>query len=45
VPNTLDSEKLAPQDGTRVVNNRIYSNHNERAPTKALQYPDRIKLR
>ncbi|QIA27666.1 hypothetical protein DYI95_009210 [Thermaerobacter sp. PB12/4term] len=28
VPNTLDSEKLAPQDGTRIVNNLIYSNHN-----------------
>lgn len=39
VPNTLDSEKLAPQDGTRIVNNLIYSNHNLDAPTKALQYP------
>ncbi|HEX6989562.1 MAG TPA: right-handed parallel beta-helix repeat-containing protein [Bacillota bacterium] len=39
VPNTLDSERLAPQDGTRIVNNLIYSNHNARAPAKALQYP------
>ncbi|HEY8488122.1 MAG TPA: right-handed parallel beta-helix repeat-containing protein [Thermaerobacter sp.] len=39
VPNTLDSEKLAPQDGTRIVHNLIYSNHNLEAPTKALQYP------
>lgn len=39
VPNTLDSQRLAPQDGTRIVNNDIYSNHNEEAPTFPLQYP------
>lgn len=39
VPNTLDSERLAPQDGTRIAGNQIYANHNERAPVKALQYP------
>ena len=39
VPNTLDSEKLAPQDGVRIVRNRVYSNHNRQAPAKALQYP------
>lgn len=39
VPNTLDSEKLAPQDGVRIVRNLVYSNHDERAPAKALQYP------
>ena len=39
VPNTLDSERFAPQDGTRIVGNLVYSNHNESAPVKRLQYP------
>jgi hypothetical protein len=39
VPNTLDSEALAPQDGTRITGNLVYSNHNAQAPVKALQYP------
>lgn len=39
VPNTLDSERLAPQDGARIAGNRVYANHNERAPAKRLQYP------
>lgn len=39
VPNTLDSEALAPQDGTRIAGNLVYANHNEGAPVKPLQYP------
>lgn len=39
VPNTLDSERLAPQDAVRVINNLVYSNHNLRAPAERLQYP------
>ncbi len=39
VPNTLDSERLAPQDGTWILGNLIYSNHNAQAPVKRLQYP------
>ncbi|MDY6764677.1 MAG: right-handed parallel beta-helix repeat-containing protein [Halobacteria archaeon] len=39
VPNTLDSEKLAPQRSIRIANNEIHDNNNANAPTKALQYP------
>ncbi|MGH7628032.1 MAG: right-handed parallel beta-helix repeat-containing protein [Gemmatimonadales bacterium] len=39
VPNTLDSERLAPQDGVRIVRNLVYGNHNRRAPAEMLQYP------
>jgi plastocyanin len=39
VPNTLDSEALAPQDGTRIVGNLVYSNHNTQAPAERLSYP------
>lgn len=31
--------RVALTDGTRIVNNQIYSNHNERAATKAQPYP------
>jgi len=39
VPNTLDSEKLAPQRRTRVENNEVVGNNNEDAPTLAIGYP------
>lgn len=39
VPNTLDTERLAPQDNVRIVGNLIYANHNASAPFKRLQYP------
>jgi plastocyanin len=39
VPNTLDSERLPPQDAVRVLNNLVYANHNRRAPAELLQYP------
>jgi plastocyanin len=39
VPNTLDSERLPPQDAVRVIGNLVYSNHNRRAPAELPQYP------
>jgi hypothetical protein len=39
VPNTLDSEKLAPQSAARIENNTVYANNNETAPTKSIGYP------
>lgn len=39
VPNTLDTEQLAPQVGTRIVGNIIVDNGNARAPTKRIAYP------
>lgn len=39
MPNTLDSERLPPQDAVRVLNNLVYANHNRRAPAELLQYP------
>ena len=34
VPNTLDSEELAPQDGAYIAGNRVYDNNNSHAPAK-----------
>jgi plastocyanin len=34
VPNTLDSEKLAPQRGVYIAGNRVFDNNNENAPAK-----------
>jgi hypothetical protein len=34
VPNTLDSERLAPQRGVYIAGNLVYDNNNERAPAK-----------
>ena len=39
VPNTLDTERLPPQDNVRILGNLIYGNHNTNAPFKRLQYP------
>lgn len=39
VPNTLDSEALAPQRRTRVEGNEVVGNNNEDAPTLAIGYP------
>lgn len=39
VPNTLDSEALAPQRGVRIENNDVLDNNNENAPTKAIGFP------
>lgn len=39
VPNTLDSESLAPQSAARIENNTVYANNNETAPTKGIGYP------
>ncbi len=39
VPNTLDTERLAPQVGTRIVNNVIVSNGNPKAAIKSITYP------
>lgn len=39
VPNTLDSESLAPQRGVRIENNEVVGNNNEEAPTKAIGFP------
>ncbi|HEX6544224.1 MAG TPA: right-handed parallel beta-helix repeat-containing protein [Ktedonobacterales bacterium] len=32
VPNTLDSEKIAPEQGTTIINNYVHDNGNVRAP-------------
>ncbi len=39
VPNTLDSEALAPQRGMVIAGNWVHDNNNTDAPAKALQYP------
>lgn len=38
-PNTLDSEPLAPQDGTTIIHNLVENNNNYDAPAKVLQLP------
>lgn len=38
-PNTLDSEPLAPQDGTTIIHNLVENNDNYDAPAKVLQLP------
>lgn len=38
VPNTLDSEALAPQRSVTIVNNRVHGNHNLAAPAKRRLY-------
>ncbi|WP_256684300.1 right-handed parallel beta-helix repeat-containing protein [Halococcus qingdaonensis] len=38
VPNTLDSEALAPQSAMRIENNEVYDNNNADAPAKAFGY-------
>lgn len=37
VPNTLDSERLAPQRGTTIAGNWVHDNNNVTAPAKPLQ--------
>ena len=37
VPNTLDSEKLAPQRGATIAGNWVHDNNNTAAPAKPLQ--------
>ncbi len=39
LPNTLDSEKLAPEHQTIIVDNLVYNNNNASAPFKSLEYP------
>jgi plastocyanin len=39
VPNTLDSERLAPQRATTIQGNWVHDNDNPDAPAKRLQYP------
>jgi plastocyanin len=39
VPNTLDSEELAPQRGMVIAGNWVHDNNNAQAPAKDLQYP------
>jgi len=39
VPNTLDSEELAPQHGAVIAGNWVHDNNNEDAPALELQYP------
>jgi plastocyanin len=39
VPNTLDSEDLAPQRGAVIAGNWVHDNNNASAPAKDLQYP------
>jgi plastocyanin len=39
VPNTLDTERLAPQRGVQISGNLIYDNNNLGAPAKKKQYP------
>jgi plastocyanin len=39
VPNTLDSEKLAPQHDAVIAGNYVHDNGNPDAPTLALTYP------
>jgi hypothetical protein len=39
VPNTLDSEGLAPQSGAVIAGNWVHDNNNADAPAKAIAYP------
>jgi plastocyanin len=39
VPNTLDSEELAPQADAVIAGNWVHDNNNAEAPSKPLQYP------
>jgi Right handed beta helix region/Phospholipase_D-nuclease N-terminal len=39
VPNTLDSEPNAPQDGDTIINNLVENNNNIDAPADPLEYP------
>jgi plastocyanin len=39
VPNTLDSERLAPQSGSVIAGNWVHDNNNADAPAKAIAYP------
>lgn len=39
LPNTLDSEKNPPQHQVVLINNEVYDNNNDQAPTKPLEYP------
>jgi plastocyanin len=39
VPNTLDTERLAPQRGVQISGNLVYDNNNLGAPAKKQQYP------
>jgi hypothetical protein len=39
LPNTLDSEGNPPEHQTVVINNEVYNNNNDQAPTKRLEYP------
>ncbi|MGZ5354269.1 MAG: PLDc N-terminal domain-containing protein [Actinomycetota bacterium] len=39
VPNTLDSEELAPQRDAVIAGNWVHDNNNADAPAKELQYP------
>jgi hypothetical protein len=39
VPNTLDSEELAPQHGMVIAGNWVHDNNNRDAPAHDLQYP------
>jgi plastocyanin len=39
VPNTLDSEQLAPQREVTIAGNLVEDNNNRNAPAKDLQYP------
>jgi hypothetical protein len=38
-PNTLDSEKLAPQQNALIAGNYVHDNNNQDAPSKPLEYP------
>jgi plastocyanin len=38
-PNTLDTERLAPQRGVEIAGNLVYDNNNLGAPAKELPYP------
>jgi plastocyanin len=39
VPNTLDSEELAPQSDAVIAGNYVHDNNNADAPAKELEYP------
>lgn len=38
-PNTLDSEGTPPEHQTVVINNDIYNNNNDQAPSSRIEYP------
>ena len=38
LPNTLDSEQHPPQHQAVIINNQVYDNNNDQAPTKPLEY-------